>query len=483
MNRVGIQLGSGDGHFANASWTISVNAAALVVGDFNEDGKPDLAVSLMNPETGMVGVLTGKGDGAFSSIQKYGVAVPVKNNITQFAGGIATADFNRDGHLDLAIAAGYAFRTNQGTIYTFQGNGDGTFQTWHAIPGGSASFLTAGDLNGDGKPDLIAGESYLLGIGGGTFQPAVFLAQPDVSCSPGTFHDYCYYSNLGAFIADFNKDGLPDIAVVTVQGASDQLVVRTNTFSVLLQATGMPLFAATGVSAATFQEPVTIGSLATAFGSGFAEDTAVAGAPPWPTALGGIELQLRDFGGKLHLAPLLYVSPNQINYQVPPDISDGVASIAVAPVGSPAVESGEAINVSWDGAASFFTLNQHGLAAATAVRVHPGGMQTPVTTAACTSAGGCKPVPIDVTGDPVYLSLYGTGFETPNLLDVILYCSINNQPASVVDFVGPQGQYPGLDQVNLRLASSLAGSGDSVVSCYFTGGPSETINEVHITIK
>ena len=490
--QLGVQLGSGEGHFREAAWTLNINASSLVVGDFNGDGKPDVAVALMNPDTGTVGVLLGRGDGTFAPIRKFGTAVPVRDNITQNAGGIATADFNQDGHLDLAVATGFPFRTDQGTIDVFLGNGDGSFQASQQVAGGSASFLTTGDLNGDGKPDLVAGESYLLGKGDGTFQQPVFLAQPDFQCMVETSL-YCLYINFGAAIADLNKDGLADIMVATAQivatarlGVSGTPPTYTYSLSTLLQRSGTPSFSATGVSAATFQEPVTAGSLASAFGSGLSQTTATATSPPWPNSLGGIQLAFRDLAGFIHLAPLLFVSPGQINYEVPPDLPDGVASIAVAPAGSSIIDSGQAINVSWDGAPSFFTVNGQGLAAANAVRVHPeDNTVTPVPVVTCEGSSRCTPVPIDVSGDPVFLSLYGTGFsKVSNLLDVVLFCSVNgNREVATAGYFGPQGLYPGLDQVNFVLDGSLAGSGDSAIFCFFTGGPTESTNVVHVTIK
>ena len=476
---LGIQLGDGQGHFSAAKMTEIINTFSLVAGDFNKDGKLDIAVALARSDTGAMGVLLGNGDGTFSSVRIYGPP-------QQQPGGIAAADFNQDGNLDLAMTAGVGFRTDQLTIYTFLGNGDGSFQPPLATPGGT-NILIAGDLNGDGKPDLIAGESYLLGKGDGTFQAPVFIAQPSTSCVPSGTHAYCSYANLGAAIADFNQDGLPDIAVATVQGLySDNLLTQNYSLSVLLQGKGMPRFAATGVSAASFQEPVTTGSRASAFGSELADMTASAQAPPWPTSLGGIQLRFRDYQGTVHLAPLLFVSPGQINYQVPPDIPDGVASITVDRAGAPVIEAGQAIMDSYDGAPSLFTVNDQGLAAATAVRVHPNGTQTAVPVYACDAPSPCKAVPISVTGDPVILSLYGTGFEVDAvLLNYYAVCTVNSGTPIAPAYFGPQGQYPGLDQANLALPANLAGSGDTTISCQFIGvvGGVGPTNSVHVTIQ
>jgi uncharacterized protein (TIGR03437 family) len=373
-----------------------------------------------------------------------------------------------------------------GTLSNYQGSGR---------PESSASFLTTGDLNGDGKPDLVAGESYLLGEGDGTFQQPVFLTQPDFQCNVERSFGYCLYLNLGAAIADLNRDELADIVVATaqivgpIQGSfGDMGTPPTYTYSLstFLQRRGTPAFSITGVSAATFQEPVTAGSLASAFGVGLSQMTATATSPPWPQSLGWIQLVFRDLAGFIHVAPLLLVSPGQINYEVPPDLPDGVASITIAPAGSPIIDSGQAINVSWDGAPSFFIVNSQGLAAATAVRVHPeDNTLTPVPVFSCEGFSPCRPVPIDVTGDPVFLSLYGTGFsKVTDLLNVVLFCSVNgNREVVTANYFGPEGVYPGLDQVNIVLDGTLAGIGDAAIYCFFTGGPKESTNVVHVTIK
>jgi uncharacterized protein (TIGR03437 family) len=286
---------------------------------------------------------------------------------------------------------------------------------------------------------------------------------------------------MGAAIADFNKDGLSDVGVITyqAQSAADQIQIPMISMSVLLRSNGMPSFAATAVSAADFEPPVSAGSVASAFGSNLATMTAAADRPPWPTNLGGIELHLRDLEGTVHVAPLLFVSLGQINYQVPPGIRPGVASISVVRSDLPLDDSGQALLVSYDGAPSFFTVNPEGLAAANAVRVHHDHSQTRVPVIACKSSP-CTAVPIDVTGDPVYLSLYGTGFDLSDIYLASLNCSANGKIDLPVTYYGPQGYFPGLDQINVKLPSSLAGSGDTIVSCVL--GSTGT-NAVHLLIK
>jgi DNA-binding CsgD family transcriptional regulator len=136
----------------------------VAVGDFNGDGKPDLAVA--NRTAMEISILLGNGDGTFQPPVSY----PTKGA----PNSIAVGDFNGDGHLDLAVV-----HANFTEISIMLGNGNGTFQdpTNHGT-GLPHLAIAAGDFNGDGKPDLavvdtITNKVYvLLGHGNGTFQAA-----------------------------------------------------------------------------------------------------------------------------------------------------------------------------------------------------------------------------------------------------------------------------------------------------------------------
>ncbi len=121
------------------------------------------------------------------------------------------------------------------------------------------------------------------------------------------------------------------------------------------------------------------------------------------------------------------------------------------------------------------------LAAASALRVATDGTQTVVPVISC---GGqtCTSVPIDVSGDPVYLSLYGTGFEDASAAESSCVIAGRTLPLT---YAGPQIQTAGLDQLNLLLPATLAGTGATSVVCSFRSrqGVFGVTNTVNLTIR
>ena len=174
-------LGNGDGTFA-APLTYGANAQpyGLAVADFNGDGKLDVA--LANQGTNSVSVLLGNGDGTFQNSYLYAAGLSPE--------AIAAGDLNGDGKIDLATA-----NSDSNDVSILLGNGDGTFVGAREFQSPiSASLLTA-DLNHDGKLDAVLDYGVMLGNGDGTFQSPI----PGV---PG----------VGVAVADFNNDGNLDLA-------------------------------------------------------------------------------------------------------------------------------------------------------------------------------------------------------------------------------------------------------------------------------
>jgi len=196
-NTVTILLGNGDGTFTASATSpaTGINPIALVAGDFNGDGKADLAV--VNNGDNTMTVLLGNGDGTFTPA---GAAVSTGINPLSVAAG----DFNGDGIADLAVA-----NYSDNTLMVFLGNGDGTFTatTTNSPTINGPSFVAVGDFNNDGIADLAVTNynndtlTILLGQGDGTF--VATSANPATGNSPNA-----------AVVADFAGNGKADLAVV-----------------------------------------------------------------------------------------------------------------------------------------------------------------------------------------------------------------------------------------------------------------------------
>jgi len=195
-----IWLGGGDGTFLLHSQVVVGYIVALATGDFNGDGHLDLAVQ--SAGTGPITIVLGNGDGTFQIRASYVLAPSSRPPMV--------GDFNGDGALDIAVG-------DPTGVSLFFGNGDGTFQTPVLIPLDSTTGqLVAGDFNGDGVLDLAAqGEMstsiachLLIGNGDGTFQPPMVI--PFLG-----YWDWMvlnYVSGFAFTAADFNGDGTLDIA-------------------------------------------------------------------------------------------------------------------------------------------------------------------------------------------------------------------------------------------------------------------------------
>ena len=145
-NTAGVFLGNGDGSFqAVVNYTLggTSDPTDVDVGDFNNDGAPDVALADYNA-TGTVSMLLNNGDGTFLFVGQF-AAGP-----SPFGGDIG--DFNGDGNLDIAIAAG-AINGGVPNVSVLYGNGNGTFKAPKAHFGGPVVVL-AGDFDNDGDLDL-----------------------------------------------------------------------------------------------------------------------------------------------------------------------------------------------------------------------------------------------------------------------------------------------------------------------------------------
>jgi hypothetical protein len=267
-----VLLGNGDGTFQHAVTYDSggVQAKSIAVADLNGDGRPDVVVANCSSngpnacngggQNGSVGVFLGNGDGTFGAVVTY-------DSGGWNADSVAVADVNGDGKPDLLVANFYDPSKASGSVGVLLGNGNGTFQSavTHGLnPARNISSIAVGDLNGDGKPDLVVtksgspdGVGVLLGNGDGTFQPdvaydshgiAVFATVADVNgdgkldllvandgsntaavllgLGNGRFVSPVIYSSGGAgavsiAVMDVNGDGKPDFVVGNCSSGTD----------------------------------------------------------------------------------------------------------------------------------------------------------------------------------------------------------------------------------------------------------------------
>ncbi|EIT69417.1 hypothetical protein WQQ_29990 [Hydrocarboniphaga effusa AP103] len=195
---IAVLLADSDGGFAApALYPAGIDLRGITRADFNGDGKVDLAVANQIQDT--VSVLINDGSGHFGA--------PVAYPVGSRPSWVSSSDLNGDGKSDLVVA-----NILSNSISVLWGNGVGGFSAPLNLSGGFAPyFVTAADLNGDGKLDLLAsgsGITALLGDGVGGFSPAV--------------------SSIGdarrAALADFNGDGIPDIATSAPDG--DRITIR-----------------------------------------------------------------------------------------------------------------------------------------------------------------------------------------------------------------------------------------------------------------
>lgn len=237
---------------------------------------------------------------------------------------------------------------------------------------------------------------------------------------------------------------------------------------------------ASSVSAASYQPGSAPEAMVAAFGSSFATTTAAATTLPLPTKLAGVTVTIRDSKGTELAAPLFFASPTQVNYLVPSGTRSGTALVTVTrSSGTVATGILEIAEV----APSLFAANAtgQGLAAAVILRRREGGQETYEPVAVFdASQNRLVPQPIDLgpETDQVFLLLFGTGFRQRSVLSAVT-CRIGGTDAAV-SYAGPQNDFVGLDQANVRLPRSLAGKGEVEVALSVDG---EAANTVRVQIK
>ena len=216
----------------------------------------------------------------------------------------------------------------------------------------------------------------------------------------------------------------------------------------------------TSVSAASYTgQWLASEAIAAAFGQRLATQFAAPDSLPLPTTLAGTTVKVRDRAGEERLAPLFFVSPAQVNYQIPAGTGPGEATVTITS-GDGQVSTGM-INVA-DVAPGLFSADGsgQGVAAAYVLRVRADGSRSDEPVAQYDAAQNrfvMLPIDLGAEGEQVYLIAFGAGFRHRRDLAAVKVTLGDVETEAL--YAGPQGGYEGLDQLNLRIPRSLAGRG------------------------
>jgi len=277
-----------------------------------------------------------------------------------------------------------------------------------------------------------------------------------------------------------SPSGGVNIWSIALDGSNQRLLIPGG----IGQTSWQPVFNAnanTNVSAASYvSTSLAPESIVSAFGSGLATATLAAASTPLPTTLAGSTVKVRDSAGVERFAPLFFVSPAQVNYQMPPGTANGAATITVTS-GDGSVSTG--VSQITSVAPGVFAANAsgQGVAAAIALRIKADGSQSYEPVAQFDPAQNkFVAVPIDLgpETDQVFLLLFGTGIRSRSSLSAVI-ARIGGADAQVT-FAGAQEGFVGLDQVNARLSRSLIGRGEVDVVLAVDG---QAANTARVSIR
>ncbi len=426
--------------------------SALIGLDVNGDKKPDL-LSLNNSGASSgayssVDVFLNQGQGVFATSKGYPLDPNGIVNMT-------VVDVNGDGSPDIVATSSYSKPLQ---ITTILNNGDGTFGSRTFTPLDTPPLaIAAADLNGDKKGDLIITPnqggptsatndlSFAVGNGDGTFQAPVHFAGPNTPALQ---------------FADFNGDGRPDLLAGSTSNAP------VGYFVVML--TGAPPSAppptVSTVNGARFTAgaPVAADSIASVFGT----HLAVA------SNLAGTTVNVKDSAGATQNATLFFVSPGQVNFQVPAGTANGMATVTVTAADGTATSGTFQVT---GVAPGLFATNSTGLYAGSILRVHADGSQTMEQNYQLDASQNVIPLPVNLGSDQIFLILYGTGIKHAKSVTA----TVANQTTVPVAYFGAQGAFIGEDQVNLGpLPLSLAGTGKANIVLTADGTAANIVNFV-----
>lgn len=266
---VSILLGQSDGTFAPRQATsVDQVPQAPIVTDFNGDGRGDLALAVGSGFDARAAVILGRSDGTFEEPQFFGAG---GDNVS-----LTVADFNGDGKPDLAVtrndqqASGDGLETGY-SLYNYTpvdnlvvllGRGDGTFTEQSMDLGGYSLSSTATDLNGDSRIDLLLGSTVLLGQGNGMFSaPDFSIPRSSVDANADGRGDFVVFNGNRIF-SFFVGDDYATAVDLNLDGRLDLVFPNAVTDEVsIYMDTGDGTFASANAFRNTLHDPVQFADL------------------------------------------------------------------------------------------------------------------------------------------------------------------------------------------------------------------------------
>lgn len=385
-------------------------------------------------------------------------------DLQSFFSGVAL-DFHTTGDFQASVSAG-ATTTLDITVT----RGAPPLDAWIVYDAANSAFLNVATSAAQGQSNVTIG---VAGPGLPQSGTPLSVSSPDVTILRTYFRTTS--TGLPAVMADINvSSGAPlGLRNIIVSNGSQ----RTITTGALEIIPGSPTVAT--VNAARFTNNVAAESIASAFGGSLAVAPASATSNPLPTSLNGTQVRLRDSSGVERLAPLFFVSPNQVNYQIAPGNQIGNTAITITSGGG-SVSTGSMLVESVAPGIFAMNANGQGVAAALALRFRNGAQTFEPVASFDSSQNQFVPIPIDLgpATDQVFLVLFCTGVRFRSSLSAVSYDvgGVTGTPP----FAGAQGGFVGLDQINIPLSRNLIGRGLLNVTLTVDG---KTSNAVTVNIK
>jgi uncharacterized protein (TIGR03437 family) len=300
------------------------------------------------------------------------------------------------------------------------------------------------------------------------------LAASGTNLFAGTFRQGVFLSTNGGESWLAVTAGLHNLRILALAASGPNLFAGTDGSGVFIS--DLPASAVASVSAASFSgTELASEAIVAAFGAGLATSTATAASIPLPTTLAGTTVTVADSAGVERPAPLFFVSPAQVNYLLPPGTAPGPARVTITS-GAGKVSIGTARIAAVAPGLFAANANGQGVAAAVVYRLRADGAESFEPVARFDAAQNrfvAAPIDLGPESDQVFLVLFGSGIRFRSSLSAVT-ARVGGADMQTL-YAGAQGGFAGLDQVNVRLARSLAGRGEVDVSLTVDGKPANTV--------